>query len=56
MMKTDWKNPDLQKAYKPVPEAFQRTVSRMVRSVGEKETAAPVKTDIFAFSFQKNYP
>ena len=44
MMKTDWKNPDLQKAYKPVPEAFQRTVSRTVRSVGEKETAAPVKT------------
>ena len=64
-MKTDWKNPDLQKAYKPVPEAFQRTVSRMVRSVGEKETAAPVKTGairrgilvpVLAIAFLGQYP
>ncbi len=43
-MKINWNHPDLQKAYKPVPEVFQQAVSRTVRSVGEKEPAAPRKT------------
>ncbi len=39
-MKINWNDPDLQKAYKPVPEAFRQTVSRTARSVRE-EGAAP---------------